>query len=66
MTWSFSALVREHGEDRAFELLAEQKGYGDFGPIIDQTDNRNASNIPDRCPICNEPWSSRRSCGTPA
>ena len=65
MSWSYSALVREHGEERALELLADKTGYGDFGRYEPNlpTDGPTERNIPARCPLCGEAWSSRRPCG---
>ena len=61
MTWSFSQLVKEHGEERALELLYTQKGYGEFeGPYHKPPQPKAESNT---CPLCGLPLSSRKRCG---
>lgn len=59
MTWSYSELVKEHGEERALELLSVQKGYGRYGEA------RHAPRVTmsNTCWLCGEPWSSKKSCG---
>lgn len=64
MSWSYSALVKEHGEEKALLLLYEQTGFGQFGGPV-KTDTRKYE-LPDRCPLCGEQWSSKKSCGRPA
>ena len=59
MTWSYSELVKQHGEERALELLQEQRGFGRSG---EPTTPRKSS-IPERCPLCGESWGSNKSCG---
>lgn len=60
MTWSYTELKRKHGEEKALEMLAGMTGYGEAGgPIM----TRRPVKESDRCPFCNEPWSSKKRCG---
>lgn len=60
MTWSFSELKRQHGEERALEMLASMKGFGEFGGPVKSEPK---PVLTDNCPFCGEKWSSKRRCG---
>lgn len=58
-TWSYSQLVKDHGEERALELLATMKGYGEFRLPV----KKPAQTDSNRCILCGEMLSSKRRCG---
>ena len=36
MSWSFSALKRQYGEERALEMLQNQRGFGEYAPVTNR------------------------------
>lgn len=60
MTWSYTALKREHGEEKALLMLADMKGMGQYaGPV--KSEPRPVQS--DTCILCGLPLSSRKRCG---
>lgn len=58
-TWSYSQLVRDHGEERALELLASMTGYGEFRLPVKKPGQKESN----CCILCGEPLSSKKMCG---